>query len=101
MHRLSIRSGTEPSQRGRHLHVNPTGKFYIGGPDGDCGLTGRKIIVDTYGGACPPGGGALSGQDPPQGGRHLSVPGAGPVRTGAGPHGLRSRRTVDTAAGIG
>jgi S-adenosylmethionine synthetase len=45
-------------------HVNPTGKFVIGGPDGDCGLTGRKIIVDTYGGAAPHGGGAFSGKDP-------------------------------------
>ena len=45
-------------------HVNPTGKFMIGGPDGDAGLTGRKIIVDTYGGATPHGGGAFSGKDP-------------------------------------
>ena len=45
-------------------HINPTGNFYIGGPDGDCGLTGRKIIVDTYGGAAPHGGGAFSGKDP-------------------------------------
>jgi S-adenosylmethionine synthetase len=45
-------------------HVNPTGKFVTGGPDGDCGLTGRKIIVDTYGGAAPHGGGAFSGKDP-------------------------------------
>ena len=45
-------------------HVNPTGNFVIGGPDGDCGLTGRKIIVDTYGGAAPHGGGAFSGKDP-------------------------------------
>jgi S-adenosylmethionine synthetase len=45
-------------------HINPTGKFYIGGPDGDSGLTGRKIIVDTYGGAAPHGGGAFSGKDP-------------------------------------
>jgi S-adenosylmethionine synthetase len=45
-------------------HVNPTGSFVIGGPDGDCGLTGRKIIVDTYGGAAPHGGGAFSGKDP-------------------------------------
>jgi len=44
-------------------HVNPTGKFVIGGPDGDAGLTGRKIIVDTYGGAAPHGGGAFSGKD--------------------------------------
>ncbi|EFO32753.1 methionine adenosyltransferase [Roseibium sp. TrichSKD4] len=45
-------------------HINPTGTFVIGGPDGDCGLTGRKIIVDTYGGAAPHGGGAFSGKDP-------------------------------------
>jgi S-adenosylmethionine synthetase len=45
-------------------HINPTGSFVIGGPDGDCGLTGRKIIVDTYGGAAPHGGGAFSGKDP-------------------------------------
>ncbi len=45
-------------------HINPTGKFEIGGPDGDAGLTGRKIIVDTYGGAAPHGGGAFSGKDP-------------------------------------
>jgi S-adenosylmethionine synthetase len=44
--------------------INPTGRFVIGGPHGDCGLTGRKIIVDTYGGACPHGGGAFSGKDP-------------------------------------
>ena len=47
-----------------HLYVNPTGRFVIGGPDGDTGLTGRKIIVDTYGGAAPHGGGAFSGKDP-------------------------------------
>ena len=46
------------------FYVNPTGVFVIGGPDGDCGLTGRKIIVDTYGGAAPHGGGAFSGKDP-------------------------------------
>ncbi len=45
-------------------HINPTGRFVVGGPHGDCGLTGRKIIVDTYGGACPHGGGAFSGKDP-------------------------------------
>jgi S-adenosylmethionine synthetase len=44
-------------------HINPTGAFVVGGPDGDCGLTGRKIIVDTYGGAAPHGGGAFSGKD--------------------------------------
>jgi S-adenosylmethionine synthetase len=46
------------------FYVNPTGKFVIGGPDSDAGLTGRKIIVDTYGGAAPHGGGAFSGKDP-------------------------------------
>ena len=46
------------------FHINPTGRFVIGGPDGDTGLTGRKIIVDTYGGSCPHGGGAFSGKDP-------------------------------------
>jgi S-adenosylmethionine synthetase len=46
------------------LYVNPTGRFVIGGPVGDSGLTGRKIIVDTYGGSCPHGGGAFSGKDP-------------------------------------
>jgi len=49
---------------GTEWHVNPTGAFVIGGPDGDAGLTGRKIIVDTYGGAAPHGGGAFSGKDP-------------------------------------
>jgi S-adenosylmethionine synthetase len=48
----------------QHFFINPTGRFVIGGPDGDCGLTGRKIIVDTYGGAAPHGGGAFSGKDP-------------------------------------
>ena len=46
------------------FYVNPTGRFVTGGPDGDAGLTGRKIIVDTYGGAAPHGGGAFSGKDP-------------------------------------
>ncbi len=48
----------------KDFYVNPTGTFVIGGPDGDAGLTGRKIIVDTYGGAAPHGGGAFSGKDP-------------------------------------
>ena len=48
----------------QEYYVNPTGNFVIGGPDGDTGLTGRKIIVDTYGGAAPHGGGAFSGKDP-------------------------------------
>ena len=46
------------------FHINATGRFVIGGPHGDCGLTGRKIIVDTYGGYAPHGGGAFSGKDP-------------------------------------
>ena len=46
------------------IYINPTGKFVIGGPQSDTGLTGRKIIVDTYGGRCPHGGGAFSGKDP-------------------------------------
>ena len=46
------------------FHINPTGRFVVGGPAGDSGLTGRKIVVDTYGGACPHGGGAFSGKDP-------------------------------------
>ncbi|MCF0252736.1 MAG: methionine adenosyltransferase [Duodenibacillus sp.] len=50
--------------RGTRFLVNPTGRFVMGGPQGDCGLTGRKIIVDTYGGSCPHGGGAFSGKDP-------------------------------------
>ncbi|PHS79242.1 MAG: methionine adenosyltransferase [Rhodospirillaceae bacterium] len=54
--------GWMPSQE--EIYINPTGKFVIGGPDGDAGLTGRKIIVDTYGGAAPHGGGAFSGKDP-------------------------------------
>ena len=58
----ALPSGWMPSDN--ELYVNPTGTFVIGGPDGDCGLTGRKIIVDTYGGAAPHGGGAFSGKDP-------------------------------------
>ena len=52
------------SQTSINFLINPTGRFVIGGPEGDCGLTGRKIIVDTYGGAAPHGGGAFSGKDP-------------------------------------
>jgi S-adenosylmethionine synthetase len=58
----SLPPGWMPAER--EFYVNPTGNFVIGGPDGDCGLTGRKIIVDTYGGAAPHGGGAFSGKDP-------------------------------------
>jgi S-adenosylmethionine synthetase len=58
----SLPEGWMPPEK--EIYINPTGKFVIGGPDGDCGLTGRKIIVDTYGGAAPHGGGAFSGKDP-------------------------------------
>ncbi|MEI7610811.1 MAG: methionine adenosyltransferase, partial [Rhodospirillaceae bacterium] len=58
----SLPQGWMPAEK--EFYVNPTGQFVIGGPDGDCGLTGRKIIVDTYGGAAPHGGGAFSGKDP-------------------------------------
>jgi S-adenosylmethionine synthetase len=58
----TLPKGWMPSEK--EIYINPTGKFVIGGPDGDCGLTGRKIIVDTYGGASPHGGGAFSGKDP-------------------------------------
>ncbi len=58
----SLPDGWMPPEN--EIYVNPTGTFIIGGPDGDCGLTGRKIIVDTYGGASPHGGGAFSGKDP-------------------------------------
>jgi S-adenosylmethionine synthetase len=58
----SLPPGWMPPER--DIYINPTGHFVIGGPDGDCGLTGRKIIVDTYGGAAPHGGGAFSGKDP-------------------------------------
>jgi len=60
--RAALPVGWMPEQK--EFYVNPTGNFVIGGPDGDCGLTGRKIIVDTYGGAAPHGGGAFSGKDP-------------------------------------
>jgi S-adenosylmethionine synthetase len=60
--REALPAGWMPEDK--DVYVNPTGIFIIGGPDGDCGLTGRKIIVDTYGGAAPHGGGAFSGKDP-------------------------------------
>ncbi len=60
--KAALPAGWMPGQD--QIYVNPTGNFVIGGPDGDCGLTGRKIIVDTYGGAAPHGGGAFSGKDP-------------------------------------
>ncbi len=60
----ALPKGWMPQQDHLDFLVNPTGNFVIGGPDGDCGLTGRKIIVDTYGGYAPHGGGAFSGKDP-------------------------------------
>ena len=60
---LALPKGWMPKKSSDFL-VNPTGNFVVGGPDGDCGLTGRKIIVDTYGGYAPHGGGAFSGKDP-------------------------------------
>jgi S-adenosylmethionine synthetase len=60
--KAALPAGWMPGEQ--KFYVNPTGNFVIGGPDGDCGLTGRKIIVDTYGGAAPHGGGAFSGKDP-------------------------------------
>ena len=60
---LALPKGWMPQKPSDFL-VNPTGNFVVGGPDGDCGLTGRKIIVDTYGGYAPHGGGAFSGKDP-------------------------------------
>jgi S-adenosylmethionine synthetase len=80
--------------------VNPTGRFVVGGPQGDCGLTGRKIIVDTYGGACPHGGGAFSGKDPSKVDRSAAYAAATWPRTSSPPAwppvpdsgGLRHRR---------
>ena len=62
--RKTLPDGWMDGVKEEDFHVNPTGRFVIGGPDGDAGLTGRKIIVDTYGGAAPHGGGAFSGKDP-------------------------------------
>ena len=71
----SLPAGWMPAER--EVYINPTGKFVIGGPDGDCGLTGRKIIVDTYGGAAPHGGGAFSGKDPTKVDRSAGIHPAG------------------------
>ena len=66
-------------------HINPTGQFVIGGPVGDCGLTGRKIIVDTYGGMARHGGGAFSGKDPSRSTAALPTPDATSPRTSLPP----------------
>jgi S-adenosylmethionine synthetase len=80
--------------------VNPTGRFVIGGPQGDCGLTGRKIIVDTYGGACPHGGGAFSGKDPSKVDRSAAYAGRY-VAKNIVAAGLASRCTVQVSYAIG
>ncbi|ACB26459.1 S-adenosylmethionine synthetase [Methylobacterium sp. PvP062] len=81
-------------------HVNPTGKFVIGGPDGDAGLTGRKIIVDTYGGAAPHGGGAFSGKDPTKVDRSAAYA-ARYLAKNVVAAGLASRATIQLAYAIG
>ena len=80
--------------------VNPTGSFVIGGPKGDCGLTGRKIIVDTYGGAAPHGGGAFSGKDPSKVDRSAAYA-ARYVAKNIVAAGLASKCTVQVSYAIG
>jgi S-adenosylmethionine synthetase len=83
-----------------HFYVNPTGRFVIGGPDGDCGLTGRKIIVDTYGGAAPHGGGAFSGKDPTKVDRSAAYA-ARSLAKNVVAAGLAERCTIQVAYAIG
>jgi S-adenosylmethionine synthetase len=82
------------------IHINPTGRFVIGGPQGDCGLTGRKIIVDTYGGVGSHGGGAFSGKDPSKVDRSASYM-ARHVAKNIVASGLASRTEVQLAYAIG
>ena len=82
------------------FYVNPTGRFVIGGPDGDAGLTGRKIIVDTYGGAAPHGGGAFSGKDPTKVDRSAAYA-ARYLAKNAVAAGLAERCTIQLAYAIG
>ena len=82
------------------FYVNPTGRFVIGGPDGDCGLTGRKIIVDTYGGSAPHGGGAFSGKDPSKVDRSAAYA-ARYVAKNVVAAGLADRCTIQVAYAIG
>ena len=82
------------------FYVNPTGRFVIGGPDGDCGLTGRKIVVDTYGGAAPHGGGAFSGKDPSKVDRSASYA-ARYVAKNVVAAGLAERCTIQVSYAIG
>ena len=83
-----------------HFYVNPTGRFVIGGPDGDAGLTGRKIIVDTYGGASPHGGGAFSGKDPTKVDRSAAYAARYLAKNVVGA-GLADRCTIQLAYAIG
>src|SRR5689334_24267193 len=80
--------------------VNPTGNFVVGGPDGDCGLTGRKIIVDTYGGYAPHGGGAFSGKDPTKVDRSAAYAARYLAKNVVGA-GLAERCTIQVAYAIG
>ena len=82
------------------FYVNPTGRFVIGGPDGDCGLTGRKIVVDTYGGAAPHGGGAFSGKDPSKVDRSAAYA-ARYVAKNVVAAGLATRCTIQVSYAIG
>ncbi len=82
------------------FYVNPTGKFVVGGPDGDAGLTGRKIIVDTYGGAAPHGGGAFSGKDPTKVDRSAAYASRYLAKNVVGA-GLAERCTIQVAYAIG
>jgi len=86
--------------KGTKFHINPTGKFVIGGPVGDCGLTGRKIIVDSYGGMARHGGGAFSGKDPPKVDRSAAYA-ARWVAKNVVAAGLADRFEVEIAYGIG
>ena len=90
----------EDLQQGMQTLINPTGRFVIGGPKGDTGLTGRKIIVDTYGGACPHGGGAFSGKDPSKVDRSAAYA-ARYVAKNIVAAGLAKRCTVQIAYAIG
>jgi S-adenosylmethionine synthetase len=83
-----------------NIHINPTGRFVIGGPQGDCGLTGRKIIVDTYGGVGSHGGGAFSGKDPSKVDRSASYM-ARHVAKNIVASGLGARAEVQLAYAIG
>jgi S-adenosylmethionine synthetase len=87
-------------QRPSDFLVNPTGNFVVGGPDGDCGLTGRKIIVDTYGGYAPHGGGAFSGKDPTKVDRSAAYA-ARYLAKNVVASGLAERCTIQVAYAIG